>query len=73
MYLYSKTSLNRPTMGQTLNGPFREVDGLASYNDHLLNEFKSFAFISIKDLLTWIKVHSLYIIEIFTSKKYKIY
>ena len=25
---YSKTSLNRPTMGPTLNGPFMEVVGL---------------------------------------------
>ena len=25
--IYSKTSLNRPTMGPTLYGPFREVDG----------------------------------------------
>ena len=27
---YSKTSLNRPTMGPTLIGPFREVVGLGS-------------------------------------------
>ena len=24
VYIYSKTSLNAPTMGSTLNGPFRE-------------------------------------------------
>ena len=29
---YSKTSLNRPTMRLTLNGSFREVVGLGSYN-----------------------------------------
>ena len=37
--LYSKTFLNRPTTGLDLNGPFREVEGLASTNitkgDHL--------------------------------------
>ena len=37
--IYSKTSLNRPTMGPTLAGPFREVIGLGSLNitamDHL--------------------------------------
>ena len=27
---YSKTSLNRPTMGPTLSSPFREVGGLGS-------------------------------------------
>ena len=30
--LYNKTSLNRPTMGLILTGPFREVNGLRSYN-----------------------------------------
>ena len=30
LLLYSKTSLNRPTMGQTLNGPVRDVAGLGS-------------------------------------------
>ena len=30
IYIYSKTSLNRPTMEPTLNGPFREVVGLGS-------------------------------------------
>ena len=29
-YIYSKTSLNRPNMGSTLSGPFREVVGLGS-------------------------------------------
>ena len=29
---YSKTSLNRPTMGPNLTGPFREVIGLGSWN-----------------------------------------
>ena len=31
-YIYSKTSLNRPTMGPTLNGPFRKLVGLGSLN-----------------------------------------
>ena len=31
---YSKTSLNRPTVGLTLNGPFREVIGLGSFEYH---------------------------------------
>ena len=31
-HLYSKPSLNRPTMGPTLIYPFREVVGLGSYN-----------------------------------------
>ena len=30
--LYSKTSLSRPTMGPNLNGRFREVIDLRSYN-----------------------------------------
>ena len=30
--LYSKTSLNRPTMGLTLNSPFRYMVGLGNYN-----------------------------------------
>ena len=29
---YSKASLHRPTLGSTLNCPFREVVGLVSYN-----------------------------------------
>ena len=29
---YSKTSLNQPTMRETLNGPFKEVVGLGSQN-----------------------------------------
>ena len=29
---YSKTSLNRPTMGTTLSGPFRQVVELESSN-----------------------------------------
>ena len=29
---HSKTSLNRPTMGLTFNGPFREAVRLRSYN-----------------------------------------
>ena len=28
--LYSKTSINRPTMGPTLTGPFKELVGLGS-------------------------------------------
>ena len=36
---YSKTSLNRPTMGPILNGPFREVVSIGSADiimgDHL--------------------------------------
>ena len=35
---YSKTSLNRPTMGPTLNdGPFREVVGVYSKNTNMDN------------------------------------
>ena len=30
--IYRKTSLNRLTLGPTLNGPFREVCGLGSYD-----------------------------------------
>ena len=30
--LYSKISLNQLTIGPTLNGPFREVVGLGSWN-----------------------------------------
>ena len=30
IYVYSKTSLNQPTMGPTLSGPFREVVSLGS-------------------------------------------
>ena len=30
MYIYSKASLNRPTMGPTISGLFREVVGLGS-------------------------------------------
>ena len=30
IYIYNKTSLNRPTMGPTLNGPFMEVVSLES-------------------------------------------
>ena len=30
--IFSKTSVNRPTMGPTLNGPLREVVGLGSLN-----------------------------------------
>ena len=29
-YTYSKISLNRPTTGPTINGPFREVVGLGN-------------------------------------------
>ncbi len=29
-YIYSKASLNRPTMGPTLSGPIRDVVGLES-------------------------------------------
>ena len=32
VYICSKTSLNRPTMGPTLSGAFREVVGLGSWN-----------------------------------------
>ena len=32
MCIYSKTSLNRPTMASILNGPFREVVHLGSWN-----------------------------------------
>ena len=32
IYIYSKASLNQPIMGLTLNGPFREVIGLGSWN-----------------------------------------
>ena len=32
IYIYSKISLNQPTMGQILNGPFKEVVGLGSQN-----------------------------------------
>ena len=31
---YSKTSLNRPTMGPTLSDPFREVVALGSYGQY---------------------------------------
>ena len=32
IYIYSGTSLTRLTIGPTLNGPFREVVSLRSYN-----------------------------------------
>ena len=32
IYAYSNTSLYKPAMGITLNGPFMEVVGLGSYN-----------------------------------------
>ena len=32
MYIHSKTSLNRPTLGRTLNGSFRKVIGLGTLN-----------------------------------------
>ena len=40
MNIYSKTSLNRPTMGPTLSGQFREVVGLGSQDIYIwdLNE-----------------------------------
>ena len=31
-YTHSKTSLNRPVMGPTLSGPFKEVVDIGSYN-----------------------------------------
>ena len=34
---YGKTSLNQPTMGPILNGPFREVIGLGSLNIITMN------------------------------------
>ena len=34
---YSKHSLNRPTTGPTLNGPFKEVVGLGSLNMLIYN------------------------------------
>ena len=30
--VYSQTFLNRPTVGPTLNGPFREIIGIGNYN-----------------------------------------
>ena len=35
MYLYGKTSLNRPIMGPTLRGRFREVVRLGSQNIYM--------------------------------------